>query len=302
MIFNITLGYPPIEQSLLLQVLLSGGPSVLFLLYISRRSLLSRIRRIRRRWYISKIEKFRSRHTSHPASLKACMRLQKYAANVLKNPNCLTRPESSYFRTGETIHDSQVAEVLRREEATPWRLADDTINWLIDFLRHKQPRVVLEFGSGLSTACLCIALTRIHGSNGFRLLSVEQDTGELERTMGRMRELDGFYSCRVIHAPLVRTQVAERPTFIYDLEKSRDDLAWLGKAEFILIDGPYAPGPCREGTLSQVRPHVQPGASFMMDDALREKELLTGALWAQSGISVEGILTLGEGVMIGTVP
>jgi hypothetical protein len=294
--------YPNIEQYLLLQIILSGGSSILPPLYVYKRRLLSRVRKLQRRRYISKIEKFRARHISQPASLKACLQLQKHAAKILKNPNCLLRPDSPCFRTGKTINDSQVAEVLRSEESTPWRLTDDTINWLIDFLNWKRPQVVLEFGSGISTACLCLVLTRIHGSDGFRLLSVEQDAGELERTLGRMSKLEGFHSCRVIHAPLVQTLVAERYTFTYDLGMKSDDWAWLGKAEFILIDGPFAPGPCREGTLSQVRSHVKPGARFMMDDALRGKELLTGALWAQSGISVEGILTLGEGIMIGSVP
>jgi hypothetical protein len=39
-----------------------------------------------------------------------------------------------------------------------------------------------------------------------------------------------------------------------------------------------------------------------MDDALREKELVAGAEWARDGIRVEGVVTVGWGVMVGTVP
>jgi hypothetical protein len=228
--------------------------------------------------------------------------LQKNASRILKNPNCLVPSEVQCLRTGKTINDSQVAKIVSGVESTPWRLADDTINWLVNYLYHERPAVVLEFGSGLSTVWLCEVLGRIHGPNGFRMLSVEQDTEELERTTRRLNGLGEFHACRVIHAPLMEARIADRPTFFYDLGGSSSDFAWLGKAEFVLVDGPFAPGPCREGTLSQACTYLRPGARFMMDDALREKELFTGVMWVKKGISVEGVLTLGEGIMIGSVP
>jgi hypothetical protein len=266
------------------------------------RRFLSAARTFRRRLYTMKIEKFRDQHASRPAPLETCIKLQEDARRVFNDPDCLVRPEQQCPRTGENIRDAQIAEMYRNTEPNPWRLADETMNWLVDFLYCKRPRVVLEFGSGLSTACLCVTLAKIHGPDGFRLLSVEQDMEELGRTLGRLDQYVGSHSCRVMHAPLMRAVVAERPTFFYDFIESSDDFSWMGKAEFVLIDGPFAPGPCREGTLSQVRPHLQSGADFMMDDALREKELFAGALWARSGIAVEGVLTIGEGIMIGHIP
>jgi hypothetical protein len=83
---------------------------------------------------------------------------------------------------------------------------------------------------------------------------------------------------------------------------SHEHFLWLGKCDFVLIDGPYADGPSRYGTLPHVRDYLMPGARFCLDDALRPKEMLTGHLWAQEGIRVDGILTVGEGLLIGKIP
>jgi len=129
-----------------------------------------------------------------------------------------------------------------------------------------------------------------------------QDPREAERTRDGLRRLDATsFSCRVVCAPLIPAVVDGRATFFYDVRLCREHFAWLGKAEFVFIDGPFSEGPCRYGTLSRVREHLVPGARFVMDDALREKELAAGALWAREGIVVDGVLTLGEGIMVGSV-
>jgi hypothetical protein len=76
----------------------------------------------------------------------------------------------------------------------------------------------------------------------------------------------------------------------------------LGAADLIFVDGPFADGPCRYGTLAQVRSYLAPGARLVLDDALRDKELLTAKLWAQDGVVVEGLITRGQGLMIGRIP
>jgi hypothetical protein len=179
----------------------------------------------------------------------------------------------------------------------------ETIDWLVDVLDQKRPRVVLEFGSGVSTAVLCVILQRLHGVDGFKVLSVEQDANEVRRTQDRLKGLQGRSSCRIVHVPLIPAVVANQPTLVYDIDKmSHEHFAWLGKAEFVLIDGPFSEGPCRYATISKVHAYLAPGAYFVLDDALREKELIAGALWAQEGIVIEGVFTVGEGVMSGIVP
>ena len=265
--------------------------------------LLSLPQRIRRRWWTHKIERFRARYLRQPVPLERCIRLHRHVTRVFGNAEPLLPPWWQLIRKGECLRDSELAEMLRGVELGEWPLTVDIIDWLVDFLYQEQPHVVLEFGSGVSTACLCVVLHRLHGTDGFRLLSLEQDAKEVERTIDRLQGLNGRFSSRVVHVPLTPAVVDGRATFFYDIDKiDNEHFAWLGKAEFVLIDGPFSKGPCRYGTLSKVRARLVPGARFAMDDALREKELLVGALWAQEGIVVNGVLTLGQGVMVGTVP
>ncbi len=106
-----------------------------------------------------------------------------------------------------------------------------------------------------------------------------------------------------MHVPLTAARVEGRQTFFYDTDSmDSNHFAWLGKAELVFVDGPFAEGPCRYGTLTRVRRQLTPGARFIMDDALRGKELLAGAWWARENISVQGVLTLGQGMMLGSIP
>jgi hypothetical protein len=265
------------------------------------RRLLSLPQGIRRRWWTHKIEKFHALYCRQPALLTQCIQLQRQAARVLGNADPLMLP--SLIRKGQCLRDSELAARLSGEDFGGWSPPVEEIDWLVDVLYQERPRLVLEFGGGRSTVCLCVILHRIHGTNGFRLLSLDQDPENVERATNRLHGLDGRSSCRIVHVPLTPTVVDGRSTFFYDLDKlDSEHFAWLGKAEFVFIDGPFANGPCRYGTLPKVRAQLTLGARFVMDDALREKELVAGALWAQEGIVVEGVLTLGQGLMVGTVP
>jgi hypothetical protein len=267
------------------------------------RRLLSLPRRIRYRRWTRKIERFRARHRQRPAPLPLCIQLQRCITQVFENTISLAPPGTPLIGKGECLRDSELANMFRGVDIGVWSLTLDIIDWLVDFLYRERPRLVLEFGSGVSTACLCVILHRIYGTDGFRLLSLDQDLSCIGLTLERLQGLDGRSSCRVVHVPLTPAVVDGRSTFFYDLDQlDREHFNWLGKAEFVLIDGPFADGPCRYGTLPKVRAHLAPGARFVMDDALREKELVAGSLWGPEGIVVQGVLTLGQGLMVGIVP
>jgi predicted O-methyltransferase YrrM len=255
----------------------------------------------KRRIWTRKIESFHTQYLHRPAPLSECIQLQQQAARVLRNADPLMPP--SVIRKGQCLRDSELADRLSGEDFGGWSPQIEQIDWLVDFLYAERPRTVLEFGSGRSTVCLCVMLNRIHGADGFRLLSLDQDPENVARATNRIDGLDGRSSCRVVHVPLTPAIVNDRSTFFYDIEKmDSGHFRWLGKADFVFIDAPYADGPCRYGTLPKVRSYLAPGARFVLDDALREKELTAGALWAQEGIVVEGVHTIGQGMMVGIVP
>jgi len=244
------------------------------------------------------IAPFHARYRDRPCPLDKGLDLQRKARNALHIANPL-RPASE-IRKGRDLHDSELADRLRDEDFGGWSPRIEAVDWLVERLADERPRRVLEFGSGRTTVCLCVILTRLHGPDGFRLLSLDQDLDNVERARSRLVGLPGLASCRIVHVPIIPAVVDGQRTSAYDLETiDAQHLDWLGQAEFVFIDGPYAEGPCRYGTLPKMRPHVKPGARFVLDDALRDKELLTGALWAQEGVRVEGILTLGNGLMVG---
>ncbi len=267
------------------------------------RRILSIPRKIQSYSLRKKVERFRARHQQRPAPLSQCIQLQKRVTQFFQNTTLLLPPNKQLMGKGECLRDRELASIFHGVEIGEWSLSLHIIDWLVDFLYRERPRVVLEFGSGISTACMCVILRRIHGADGFRLLSLDQDVQCIEQTRERLHRLDCSSSWRVLHTPLIPAVVDGRSTFFYDIDHlAHEHFTWLGKAEFALIDGPFADGPCRYGTLPKVRAQLAPGARFVMDDALREKELVSGALWAREGIVVQGVLTLGWGLMVGTVP
>ena len=258
-------------------------------------------RRIQRPSMKRKIAEFWAQHQKQPAPLSECSRLQSEAADVVSDKNPLIPPPS--IRKGSNFRDPELAERLRGEDFGGWSPEIEAMEWLMDLVHQERPRVFLEFGGGRTTVCWCVILQRLHGKDGFRLLSIDQDAENVQRATNRLDGLPGQSSCRIIHAPLKPAQVQGRATSFYDIENvDRAHFAWLGKAEFVFVDGPFADGPGRYGTVPKVRPYLAPGARVIMDDALREKELAAGALWEKDGLSVDGVLTIGQGVMVGRAP
>jgi hypothetical protein len=252
-------------------------------------------------WWSWRIQRFWQSHLHQPAPLELCLRLDRGATRSLNRLNPLSPPPNK--RKGNALLDRELAGLLAEEDFGGWSPQVEQIDWLQQLLQQLRPRAVLEFGAGRTTVCFCVLLHRIHGPGGFRVLSLDQDAENVQRASSRLKGLPGESCCRIVHTPLTAATVDGRQTAFYDTDAvDRPHFAWLGKADFVFVDGPYADGPCRYGTIPRVRKHLAAGARFIMDDALRGKELHAGALWARENIQVEGVLTLGQGMMVGVVP
>jgi hypothetical protein len=230
------------------------------------------------------------------------MKLESYAERRLGDPLAVAHMYGS--RKGFPLFgaDPELVNLFQGFKGDGFSLRPESLEWLARFLKERKPRAVLEFGSGSSTLVQCAVLQQLHGPRGFRLLSFEQDGAYLRETEKRLQALPGSVSCRVIHVPLVPATVEGMATFFYDFSAGVNEyLEWLGKADFVFIDGPFADGPCRYGTLPAVRDHLAPSADFALDDGLRHKELAVGSLWERDGIRIYGVLTIGRGIMVGRV-
>jgi len=239
-------------------------------------------------------------HATRPAPLHATMKVRAYSEKRLGDPQALAHLFESRNGVYVFSRDRELAEVFRDFNWDGYSLRPETLEWLAHILEKEKPSRVVEFGSGYSTFVMCTVLQRLHGPTGFRLLSFEQDEKFLQETEKRIQSLPGSESCRVLHAPLAPVMVAGQTTACYEITaRVKEHLEWLGKAQFVFIDGPLADGPCRYNTLPAVRSYLAPGVRFAVDDGLREKELFVGSLWEREGIHVDGVLTIGKGIMVG---
>ena len=266
-------------------------------------SSLSRVvRKARSVYWWGRIRLFRALHATRPASLRTTQRVVAGAGRALGNSLAVAHFISGQNGTAPFSRDPDISRLLSDVEFDGFALRPESLAWLVRFLEMRKPRAVLEFGSGLSTLAQCAVLSRLHGPGGFRLLSFDQDAGYIQRISDRIQGLPGSACCRIVHAPLIPGTVAGQETQFYDLSGGLDEhWSWLGSAEFVFIDGPFAEGPCRYATVPAVREHLASNAAFAMDDGLREKEIIAGRLWERERINVRGVLAKGNGIMIGSV-
>ena len=269
------------------------------------KSTTSILQKCRNQFWKHKIESFRKRHRNNPASLESCLQLNTLAEKRTSWMNPLYPRDNGKIKLiqkGSKLAHLKLAGLLRDEELGKWSLTVEVINWLEEYLQKYAPRRVIEFGSGISTLVLTSLLSQIHSNGTFRILSIDQRLEDIENTQKMLKKTKYYNSCQIVHAPLVPTFAGDRATFSYQVSAiAKEYFNWLGKADFVLIDGPYSQGPARYSTLLQVLDHLAPGARFVMDDGLREKELFAASLWQKQGLHLEGVLTLGKGVVLGKV-
>jgi hypothetical protein len=267
------------------------------------RSVFSRAnRKVLGAYWWGRVRLFRALHATRPASLRAAQGVVSGAGRALGNPLAVAHSASRESSAAPFGQDGELSRLFRNVKFDDFALRPDSLAWLVRYLEMRKPRSVLEFGSGLSTLAQCAVLSQLHGPGGFRFLSFDQDATYARQTRERIQALPGSACCRVVHVPLIPVTVAGYETESYDLSRGLDEhWRWLGSAEFVFIDGPFAEGPCRYGTVPAVREHLAHSATLAMDDGLREKELIVGHLWQKQRINIRGVLAIGNGIMIGSV-
>jgi predicted O-methyltransferase YrrM len=193
-----------------------------------------------------------------------------------------------------------LAEVLGDITLGEWTLDAASIMFLGGQIERLRPGVVLELGSGASTACIAHALhqQRLDAT----LISVDHDA----RWLDQMRNLlvrNGLESrvC-LIHAPLAPTELDGVDAITYDVSLLTP-LLRTHRPSFLFIDGP--PRTVTNGryaTLPMLASLVEPGAHWLLDDALTRVGIDIANRWARNpAIRVEGIHCVGNGLLAGIV-
>lgn len=198
------------------------------------------------------------------------------------------------------LNNAFLAETYSHLELGVWSLGAKTLNHLEHLIARHKPAMVLEFGSGVSTACLAHYLMEVHPERkDVKILSIEQDQEHARRTRSLVNTLAAAEICEVIDRSLTPTRVFETATQCYDV--SPEFLAGVledRKIDLVVIDGPSGPPGVRLATLPLVMDHLAPNARIVLDDALRDPELEIARAWRTlPGITIHGLRIFDKGLL-----
>ncbi|WP_229069428.1 O-methyltransferase [Actinoplanes sp. DH11] len=165
-----------------------------------------------------------------------------------------------------------------------WALNPTDLLELLHLIRVRQPRLVLELGSGTSTVWIAYALEQFGG----RLISLDHDAEFARRTRAVLAAHGLTGIAEVRDAPLTPATIDGRDYPWYDPET----LADLHDIDFVLIDGP--PAAVGEGArypaLHMIEKRLADRATLIFDDAGRKDEQAAMTAWTErfEGLTREG--------------
>lgn len=175
---------------------------------------------------------------------------------------CLSQDQQAQHR--QTLHLQSLVAVLQPKvpfpEFTPVAAAPDLLSHIVTAVLTRRPRLVVEFGSGMSTLAAGLALQKL-GSGG-RLVSIENDAEYLAATR-RLVEANGLSSVvEFRHAPLQDFQVREGVMRWYAPQAYQD----VARVDLLLVDGPYDMK-CRYPALPEFETRLTTDALIICDDS-----------------------------------
>ena len=202
-----------------------------------------------------------------------------------------------------SLHARPLAALLAGIELGTWALGPRSIDEIVGLVERVRPDVIIEFGSGSSTVALAWAIRESRGaSEQPRIVSLEQDADQARRTRDLLLRAGLQTEAVVLVAPLEEQVIEGRRTTCYAPHGALADALHGRSADLIVIDGPAGPAGVRFGTLPLAHAAARDGATFLLDDALRDGELEIARLWAGlPWVHLRGIRLVEHGLLLGTV-
>jgi len=156
---------------------------------------------------------------------------------------------------------------------------------LLQLIRTRKPKLVLELGSGTSTVWIAYALEKVGG----RLVSLDHDPGYAEKTRAALAAHGLVEVAEVRDAPLRPVLLDGRSFPWYDM----DAMADLREVDLLLIDGPpEKTGPdARYPAMRVLEDRLADAATVVFDDAHRQDERVALRKWVET---IEGLTEEGE--------
>ncbi|MBV6515224.1 MAG: hypothetical protein HPKKFMNG_00860 [Planctomycetes bacterium] len=189
-------------------------------------------------------------------------RQSSHHERVKQQLRCLSLDLESRHR--QALHLQSLVAVLQPKvpfpEFTPVAAAPDLLSHVVTAVLTRKPKLVVEFGSGMSTLAAGLALQKL--GLGGRLLSIENDADYLAATR-RLVEANGLSSIvEFRHAPLQDFKVKEGVMRWYSPQAYQD----VTCADLLLVDGPYDMK-CRYPALPEFDKRLAPEALIICDDS-----------------------------------
>jgi hypothetical protein len=212
-------------------------------------------------------------------------------------------PPKSRRTDASGVGAATLRELLDGVELGYWALGPRTIDALVCTIEQTRPGAIIEYGSGVSTVVLGWAVRTVWGpSTQPRVVSVEQSELHAAETRALLARAGLEDEAVVIVAPLAEQDIEGLRTSCYALPDRLSDAIGGRPADLVVIDGPVGPAGVRFGTLPLARQYLRDGATFLLDDALRDGELEIARRWASLPYArVDGIRLIEKGILVGAV-
>ena len=232
--------------------------------------------------------------------------LALYRGMAVKTPGLTLQPKS---RT--PVYSGQVADILAGQSAftaSGYSMRSDSLDAVAGFIRDAGITRVLEFGPGVSS----LVLPRLFQGQIERYLCIEEDA---DYAAGLIAAFGAHPAYQVV--AMQRLELSEeagpivtredtppfRAATFQGLRQTLKSAFGARPPELILIDGPS--GRARWGrfaALADIADLLAPGAIFLLDDALRHREVAILDEWRSRGlVEMEGIFCLGTGLAVGRI-
>jgi glycosyltransferase involved in cell wall biosynthesis/predicted O-methyltransferase YrrM len=173
------------------------------------------------------------------------------------------------------LHSQWVIASLRLDSLLvggTWAAAEDFLHLLLKTIADRKPRVIVELGSGVSTAVIAKGIEAM-GIEA-RFWAVEHDPDYVRQTRRLLEDNRLAARVELVHAPLVETGFGA----FYDLGSLSPGLP---PVDLLIVDGPPSlAGPqARYPALRVFHPLLSEEAVVILDDGRREDERQVAQRW-----------------------
>jgi predicted O-methyltransferase YrrM len=234
---------------------------------------------------------FTNLNTSTPIPLKTWSRI-RHLLGFTGHQNPLLGNLNSEICTGIEFTYLPTGFIDPKSTIGTWTMSKQALMHLINELDKKNPKTILECGSGLSTITLAFYAQK--NKKLIKVISLEQDLNEANKNTKRLELLGLSKYAKIIHAP-----IDSNGNYQIDSHQLQSNLS-SDLIDILIIDGPSGTKGCRVSTLPSLSQFCNKNATWYLDDALRDGELEALYEWSKiPSVNINGILPFSKGLAIG---